>query len=360
MKNRAFIPVIAIAFSTLVSASAQAKEVKYKDFNLELHEGDRLSITALRGSIKLTPTGKALVKATGENVQPAEGAPGNGSIRVRKAAGVGPALEAFEQWTFSVRREGNIVRVEAKGPDNKGDWETQLRSGVPDLHFEIDAPAVPVEAALREGSITATGWKNSLVLQVIEGKITASKNEGMLKAQAQRGEIKIDNQKGRTEADGFNPKIAITAQEGELFVDNFSGESNVQGVKGHLQTTSFSGQTNVTKVEGGADFQVGRGTLHLTDLTGALRGKLDNGSVVAKLNGEPEVNIESQEGGVSLDLPNGASPNVRLQTEDGNLVAPGELAQSKAGGQKILAGRLGGGGNGSVIVKTKSGNVRLF
>ena len=354
----------ALIFSAFVfgffPAQSWAREVKYKDFALELREGDRLIVTGLNGSVKFTPNSRALARGAGETFAPAEGAPGNGTVRVRKSATAAAANEAFDSWTFTVRRDGTAVRVEAKGPEGKNEWEQQMKSGAPELHFDIDAPAVPLEVAFRNGSVTVNQLKSSIQIQLVEGQVRLSKNEGTLRAQVGRGEVKIDSHKGRVEVDGFSPKVIASQIEGELSVDNFAGESSLQTVKGHLQVTTFSGQTMASKVDGGVDFQVGRGTLNLQDLSGNLRGKLDNGSLIAKISGEPEVNVESQEGGVSLDITSNASPSVRLQTEEGNLVAPGDLAQSKAGGQKMLAGKLNGGGDGSIFVKTKTGNVRIY
>ncbi len=357
--NSQFLVLFCSVFTLLLPLNANARDVKYKDFILQLHEGDRLNIVSIKGSVKVTPNSKLLMPGISAALSPAEGAAGNGVIRVRKS-GTGAAESNFDSWTFSVRREGNIVRVEAKGPDGKNEWEQQIKSAMPELHFEIDAPAVPLEIAQREGVVNVSGWKNSIHVQLVEGQTKFAKNEGSLRAQVQRGEVRIDTHKGRVEVDGFNPKVIATGIEGDTTLDNFAGETSVTTVKGNLQVTTFSGQTMAAKIGGSVDFQVGRGTLNLQDLTGSLRGKLDNGSLIAKISGEPEVNIESQEGGVSLDISPGASPTVRLQSEEGNLTAPGDLASSKQGANKVLAGRLNGGGNGSVIVKTKTGNVRVF
>lgn len=343
-----------------LSQPAMAREVKYKDFNFDIRNGDKLFLVGLKGSVKLIATAKALSKGTGEGVGAAEGS-GNGLLRVRKNGGTGAAADAFDQWTFTVRRDGNQVKIEAKGPESKSDWENQLKKAlIPELHFEVEIPAAaPAEIALRDGTITAQGWKSPLSLQVIDGQIRISKSEGAVRAQAQKGEIRIDTHKGRVEVDGFSPKINLTQLEGELSLDNFSGETNVQGLKGRLNVRSFSGQTAVTKAEGGVDFELVRGSLTYQG-AGSVRGQLENGTVTARVSGDPEVNIEAQSGSVNVDIEPGASPSVKLQSEDGALNAPGDLPSTRVGNGRVVSGKLNGGGQGSVFIKTKSGNVRVF
>ena len=350
----------AAALVLLVAVTEEAKEVKYKEFPFEVREGDRLSVVGANGSVRLISANRPLVKV----VEPSAAITGanNGILRVRKSlAAQAPtrAQEGFDQWTFTVRREENMLRIEAKGPDSKSDWDAQLKAGYPELHFEIEMPVVPTEVAIREGRVEAQNWKGALGIYVVEGAVRLAKNEGPLRVQVQRGEIRIDGHKGRVEIDGFNPKTQLTNLEGDLRLDNFAGESAVQDVKGQLRLKAFSGQTTVSKLDGGCDFELGRGSLSLQGLDGSLRGQLDNGSVSAKITGEPEVNIESQEGSVSLNVPNGSGAMIRLQTEEGALNAPSQLGTSKTSTQRFVSGRLGGTGKGSVFVKTKTGNVKL-
>ncbi|MCM2281675.1 MAG: DUF4097 domain-containing protein [Bdellovibrionaceae bacterium] len=347
-----------VTVSVAMAARSEAREVKFKDYPLEVREGDRVHLTGVNGSVRLIPVTKALLPA----VAPAAGAVPNGLLRVRKVlSDKAPArvLEGFDQWTFTVRRDESVWRIEVKGPDAKSDWEAQLKAGFPEFQFEIESPSVPVEVYFREGRFEAQNWKAPLVVQVNEGQARLAKNEGPLRIQLQRGEVRVDGHKGRIEIDGFNPKIQLSNIEGDLNLDNFAGESALQTLKGSLQLRAFSGQTVAGNIGGGCDFELGRGSLSLQGLEGGLRGQLDNGSVSAKLSGEPEVNIESQEGSVSLRLPADSGAQVRLQTEEGSLQAPSQLGTSKTSTQKFVTGRLSGSGKGSIFVKTKTGNVRL-
>lgn len=358
--------VLPIVFSVTIflwsTRTLAAREIRYKDYAFELREGDRLVVADMRGSVKLIPSGRPLLKSIGSSDGAAtKNATMNALVRVRKVMPdkVAGGSDVFEQWSFTVRRDENVVHLEAKGPDARADWEAQLKNGFPELQFEIEAPSVPAEVVLREGVVSAQGWKNSLYIQVLEGQVRLAKNEGTLRLQVQKGEARVDGHKGRVEFDGFNPKLRLDSVDGDVTLANFSGESSVNKLKGNLQMKAYSGQTVVTEADGGLDFDVGRGSLSVQGLDGSLRGQLDNGSVSAKLVGDPEVNIEAQEGSVSLRVDSQAGASVRLQTEEGVLRAPDELPTSKTSTHKLVTGRLKGAGKGSIFVKTKSGTVVL-
>lgn len=329
------------------AATGEAREVKYRDYALDIRGGDRLVVNGVNGAVRLIP---------------AKASSAGGVLRARKTLpdkAPARALESFDQWTYTVRRDENTLRIDVKGPDAKGDWEAQIKVGFPELVFEIEAPPVPVEISLREGRVEAQNWKAALAVHVVEGQVRLAKNEGPLRARVQRGELRIDGHKGRVEVDGFNPKMQLANVEGDLDLDNFAGDSVLQGLKGSFRLKAFSGQTVAKKIDGGCDFELGRGSLSLQGLDGGLRGQLANGSVAAKILGDPEVNIESQEGAVRLNLPGGSGALVRLQTEGGSLSAPPSLGSSKSSTQRFVTGRLSGSGKGSVFVKTKTGNVSL-
>lgn len=352
----AFLAIGVVSLYSIASAAnADSREVKYKDYSIELREGDRVSVTGVKGSVRLVSSPRALLSASGSG-------PANGTLRVRKTISTkapARALEGFDQWTYTVRREENVVRIESKGPDSKADWDAQMKAGFPELIFELEAPAVPVEIALREGRMEAQNWKAPLSVHIVDGDVRLLKNEGALRVQVQRGQIRIDGHKGRVDVDGFNPKMQLANLDGDLNLDNFAGDSALQNLKGSLRLKAFSGQTVATQVDGACDFELGRGSLNLQGLDGGLRGQLDNGSISAKILGEPEVNIEAQEGSVSLNLPAGSGANVRLQTEGGILNAPPQLPTSRSSTQRFVQGRLAGSGKGSVFVKTRSGNVKV-
>jgi hypothetical protein len=373
--------MMSVALVSVCALPAMAREVRYKDFAFELHEGDRVSLVGVQGSVKLISNSKRLLPAAASGVLSGSELSGeemsaplaaaaavstsaaganNAFLRVRKnLSDKAPNRDVFDHWTFTVRREENQVRIEAKGPESKIDWDAQLKAGFPELHFELEMPPVPVELVLWNGQVQVQNWKSSLAVQVVAGQVVLAKNEGTARIQVQKGNVRVDGHKGRLEVDGFTPKMQIQDLEGDLLLDNFAGESTIGTAKGNLRLNAFSGQTQIAKIDGNLDFELGRATLQVRDLDGSLRGQVDKGSVSVQIRDEPDVNIEAQEGTVSLQLAPTAAPVVRLQTEDGNLLVPDGLETTKTSTYKLVAGRLKGGGKGTIYVKSKAGTIRV-
>jgi len=355
--------ILSLIFLTLAALPTEAREVKFRETPLELREGDRLVITAVHAHVRLIPSATPTRRAA-QGADEASGSPsGQGVLRVRKTAS-GEARsrssDGFDAWSFAVQREGTVVRIEAKGPDSKLDWENQMKTGLPEFHFEIEAASVPVEVQLREGSIVSQSWRSSAALWLGQGTVRLSQNEGPFRVHVNRGELRVDGHKGRLAIDGFAPKVFVSQLDGDLKLENFSGENSVQNLKGDLAVRSFSGQIAVNSADGNCDFEIGRGSLNLQGLSGGLNGQVDNGSVVAKFTGDANVSIESQEGAVSLNLPANSGSSVRLQSESGSIVAPDSLGSTRSGNFRTVSGRLPGAqSKGSVFVKSKSGSIRL-
>ncbi len=397
LRSLLVLPLSYFFAASLSPVSVEAREIRYKDYLFEVRPGDRLVIAGAKGSVRLISrapiesekspsksTSSKASKAASKADRKADNAALEKAFTTRPLAGEGATLadpaanavlrvrkvindklgskgaEIFEHWGYTVRRDENVVRIETKGPESRTDWSSQIKDGtMPEIHFELEAPPVSVEVALRDGAIQARGWRNNLTLQIINGHVRLAQNLGVLRVQVQRGELQIEGHDGRLDVDGFNPHIRLAAIEGDLSLANFAGDSSIQDLKGNLSLKAFSGQTVANKIDGGVDFELGRASLNLQGLDGGLRGQLENGNVSAKFLSESDVNIESQAGSVVLNLSTKPAISVRLQTEDGTLNAPDELPISKTSTHKLVVGRLNGGGKGTVFVKSKTGNVTL-
>jgi hypothetical protein len=342
------VAALFLSVFVLLPMLLEAREAKYKDSSIEIGPDDRLVIIGFKGTVQLTgvPGGKgsSLILKARKSISD-------------KAAAV--ALEAFESWSFSLRREDKVVRLEMTGPTSRTDWQSQLKSGFPEFTLEIQSPSVPTEIAWREGNVNITGWRSNASITAVDGAVKLAKNEGDIRVQLQKGEIALQNHKGRVEIDSHMARVAITHVEGDVNLENFSGDSNLQDAKGSLRLRSVSGATLVSKSSGSVDFENGRAGLSIQGFDGQIRGQTEEGPVSAQIEGETDVHIESVQGHVSLKLPPNSGAQVRLQTEDGQLTGPDSLSSARGAESKTLAGKLGGQVRGNVVVKTKSGNVRI-
>lgn len=344
--NRLKVSLCAFVF-ICIAFDALAKEVRYKDYPLELRESDRLVFFGVRGNVRVQPSanGKtALLKAR----------------KVVSDKSSSEDLARFEAMSFAVRRDGNTVIVEMKGPDSKSAWGPWLRSGAPELHLEIEAPPIPIEILEREGQVSIINWRQAVAINLVSGAIKTQGTDGLLRLQLQQGQIGVERHRGRVEIDSYSAKLGVQELEGDLDLTNFAGESTLGKIKGNVELKSHSGPMNVMKSSGAIEFQAGRGAVNLNGFEGPVRGKADQAAVSVIVEGEAEVNIESVQGPVTVKLPSDSGAAVRMQTDEGSISVPDAVRAPGTGQARVVNGRLAGSGpKGAVVVKSKAGTLRV-
>jgi DUF4097 and DUF4098 domain-containing protein YvlB len=331
----------------IFSSPAEAKETRYKDYPIEIHDGDRIVITGLRASVKLQQSASAK----------------NAVVRVRKSVSDKAAPEdqaKFDVLSFSVRREGQAIIVEAKGPESKAAFSQWLKPSAPELVVEIDAPAVPVEILAHDGQVLISNFHQSVAVNLVSGGIKTNGTDGLLRLELQNGQLNIDKHHGRLEIDSYGGKLAIQDLDGDLDLANFSGDSTITRSKGNIDLKSHSGPVTIAKSSGSVDFLSGRGVFTMSGFEGPVRGQTDQGPVSIGVEGDADVHVESNQGPVTVKLPADSGALVRMQTEEGTMSPPDAIKATGAGRSKLISGRLPGeGSGGTVAVKSKSGALRV-
>ncbi len=345
--NRFITKVIALVLMTSTAGAAikeTTREVKFKEFPIEIARGERLIVQGVRGHVRLIPStnGKSALRA--RKTLPDATKPG--------------AKSRFDDLAFTVRRESGVVIVEPKGPTTREDWIAWSGAGQPELSIEIETPSVAAEVHLHTGSVTAAGWKDQLSVSLQEGKINSSDGEGAFRASVLRGEIKIDKQKGPVEIETHAAKVLISNSEGAVRVNNFSGETSVTDVKGDVSFRAKTGGATISKVDG-LDFDNGRGRLDASKIEGAVRGLNDDGNVSLQLVGEADVSIETIDGPVGVKPADGAGVLLKLSSEDGSIYAPDSVSVPKVSGPKSVVARLSGAPKGVIVLRAKHGTIRV-
>lgn len=354
----------AVGFSFLLSMllfsapGFAAKEVRYKEFPLELSTTDaskasRLYVIGMRGSVRLIPAaaGKSPV------------------VRARKVlpdGARGLQSDGFDSFSYSVRRDGPVLVIEPKGAATQSDWLAGIAQGQPELHLEIESPSVPTEIHLHSGTVQASGWKEPLTVAIKDGTIKMTEGEGSLALSVFKGEVRVEKWKGRVQIESHSAKVFAQTIEGDVEINNFSGESTLSSIKGHSTLKSRTGGSAVTKLEGGLEFLNGRGGFSANQVQGIVRGKTDDGTVSLALGtdgkeaqGESDVVIESTDGSVSIKPPTGSGALLRLSTDEGTLLAPPSVNIPRGTGPKAVSARLSGTTRGTIVVRSKRGVIRI-
>lgn len=327
---------------------AAPRESRFKDAALDFKEGDRLIVSGLiRAQVRLVPI------ATG-------GTPVLKARKVLRDGASGLAQSQFEALTVAIRRDGQRLMIEGRGPSAVSEWAEWLKPGVPELILDIEAPAVATEILLRDGSVTAQNWKSPLLVNMVDGSIKTSVTEGHMNLQLQKGEIRVDSHRGPMELQSFGGKVFVQNLEGDLNLVNFGGDSSLKQIKGAIELYAYSGSTAVVKATGALEFDLGRGSLQIQELDGAVRGDTDLGAVSVSILDEADVQVDSNQGAVTVQLPAGSGASIRLQSDEGSLFVPDSIRPAVGGSTKIASGRLpGAGAKGRVVVKSKTGLIRL-
>lgn len=339
-----------VAFVTVLGAvqNLAAKEVRYKDYPLEIRESDQLVFRFMRGSLKVvgsaTPGTSAVLRAK----------------KVVRNSASESELAEFENLSFVVRRSGSALFIETNGSEDRSALTKALESNAgPEMHFELVAPAVPVEVSIRTGEVQAQNWKENLSIDLVDGRVKTATGEGALKIQIQRGEVLVDDHRGNVTVDSYAAKVTLNSVRGDLSLSNFAGDSTLNDVKGHLDLVGASGAMNIGQSSGSADFSMSRGAIVMTAFEGPVKGYAGQGTVTVAIKGEADIQVESEQAPVTVRLPASSGARLNLQTEDGYLRLPDPLQKSLAGARRYTGHLKGGGDKGGVTVKSKTGFIRI-
>jgi DUF4097 and DUF4098 domain-containing protein YvlB len=152
--------------------------------------------------------------------------------------------------------------------------------------------------------------------------------------------------------------VTVSDVEGGLNLANFGGDSNLTSIRGHIDLKNHAGTMSVSKSSGSLDFLAGRAGLTIQGFEGPIRGQTDLGAVTVGVEGDTEVSIESNQGNVSVKLPNDSGAAIRMQSDEGSVSPPEGIRPSGSG--KSASGRMNGSGpKGTVVLRSKSGAVRI-
>ncbi|GEM_PF-3884423 len=328
-------------------AREATRELRFKDQPLELQANDRLIVQIPRGSVRLIPIA----------------AGGTSLLKARKTLSVSqpPAalLSAFDNLQIQVKREAGILMIESKGPETRSAWLSAIGGKAPELHLEIHVPALSSEVHLHSGSVQAQNWKADLRVTIVEGSLRVQQSVGQLDAFVSRGEARIENHKGQVQLESHAAKIGIQNLDGDLRIGNFAGESNLQQIKGQVVVRHNSGTLQIQKLNGALDFDSDRGQVNAQGIEGQVKGYAADGQIQLGLAGEADVKLETLEAGVQISAAKGMGYSLRMNSTEGQIVAPAGVEVSRGTGPKSAQGRLPGVAKGQIVVRTQRGTIRV-
>lgn len=348
MTQKLLLAGVTVALNLGGLTLAQAKVLDYKPLAMEVMPNDKLVVQGFEGRVKLVGASRAGTKDI--VIQLKQDNPDNMSAEGRAV---------LDEWLFSLQRKGEVIEVAIRSPQSKQVWSQLLMSGgMPQFYLEITSPSIPAEVTWRKGKVAIENWNASIGAHVLEGETRLVGGKGETQVVHQDGTLIVSEREGNVSVESYKGTVTVSKIKGKLSLENFSGTTKISDIDGQMSITSTSGTMKVASSSGRLDFHNLRAALSIEDFKGELRGRNGAGTVSAALKGEVDVKIQSQEGAITLALPNSGA-QVNLGTVDGTMTLPAYLHVSRLPNLKWVRGRLRGDVKGSVFVRTTDGNIRL-
>ena len=161
---------------------------------------------------------------------------------------------------------------------------------------------------------------------------------------------------GRRESWGVSFEI-FTPHDSNLDLRAHNGGISISDVRGEIEFRTQNGGVHLE----GFEFRTQNGGVHLEGLEGNVRGRTQNGGLRVELEGDrwegSALDVETQNGGVTIDVPQGYSAEFETGTVNGGIdlafpiMVSGRL-------RSTIRTTLGDGGP-LVRVKTTNGGVTV-
>lgn len=201
----------------------------------------------------------------------------------------------------------------------------------------------------------------SLRAYLAGGEVMVENVEGDIRVDTNMGDVTVDTVRGHLVVDTGSGSVDVTAVQGDVDVDTGSGSVTLKGIRGdRLRVDTGSGKVV------GADIQVARleadtgsGRIDLREVVGLVL-RLDTGSGgvdLDLLSAVQSLVIDTGSGGVTLSLTESVNAELEIDVGSGSITVDVPLEYRKKSRSYVLG--MIGSGEGSILIDTGSGSVRV-
>ncbi len=228
------------------------------------------------------------------------------------------------------------------------------------VRIEISGRSLPAEIHLREGQVTLQKWQKEVYAHVQKGKIIAKENSNSLVLHMQKGEIAVTDHQGKLLIDSLQASAMIKELKGDLEAQSFMGDLTLEKFSGSGAINANQGSVKVVGGSGSLQFELQKANLQSTQFDGRVEGQSQEGSVAIQAGKDPDVNIKSQTGKVSVSTTANSGALLNLSSAEGDVIVPAYLKVSRDGSVRSLRGRLKGESQkGSIFVRSQEGVITV-
>ncbi len=226
-----------------------------------------------------------------------------------------------------IHQEGNRITTEVRRRHRR--WFSWGRS--PRVHIEIEAPRrSDIDARNDDGRLTVSGFDGRLSLAVDDGDLLVTDTSGELTARGDDGKLDL------RDVDGV---VDVRTDDGDLLAIDISGE---------LTAVGDDGNVDLRQVHGSVDVRVDDGDLRLDGVLTLLRATADDGDLhiraAAGSRMQEDWSIHTDDGSVSVGLPEHFAADLILRTDDGVIKVDQPITVQGVMSRHQLSGQLNGGG----------------
>lgn len=228
----------------------------------------------------------------------------------------------------------------------------------PVCQAQIAIPPQNLQIHVLEGGITVQKTAADLLLHVQKGKIILKEATGSATLHVQRGEVAVSDFQGRVKLDLLQAASQVKGLQGELELQALAGDHVIERPTGNLRLMQAQGSLKVLGGSGSLQVESVRASVSSQGFQGRIEGQAEEGQMTFAVAGEPDVNLKSKSGRITVSLPSGSGAQLNLSTQEGELVGPASFTIAREGSAKSLRGRMrGGASQGNVVIRSQEGTV---
>jgi hypothetical protein len=260
------------------------------------------------------------------------------------ARGISRNIRSERYADMQVRNDADPCRTENNWGNDEYEQHCEVRDST------LPAGALNVDAG-QNGGIVVEGWdRNEIrVRAIVRGQARESARARELVSQVQ-----VQAGGGRVYANGPD----------NLGRENWSVSYRINvPKKNDLDLRASNGGITIVNVTGNMRFDTTNGGVKLQDIGGRVNGETRNGGLNVTLSGDrwdgEGLDVETSNGGVTLNLPDNYNAELETRTVNGGLRIDFPITvQGELTGRKGLTTTLGSGGP-LVRVRTTNGGVKI-
>lgn len=251
-----------------------------------------------------------------------------------------------------------VVIVISVLPAHADEWsKTYSLTGKPDLRIETS-----------DANIRVTTWDQPR----IEAKVISARykiGEGGVRVEERQNgdsvEIGVHYSHHGISIEWGERRVDIIIQmprEGRVNLRTGDGKIDVAGLKGDMDLHSGDGSENLEAVDGRLHASTGDGHITAQGRFDELDLKTGDGHVEVRAAGGSSLatgwRLETGDGNVSLEVPEGLAADVNLHTSDGHIDLDLPITTEGQISQGEIHGKLNGGGS-QLTIRTGDGSIHL-